>query len=145
MRTRAQMILLAAEHGMSAPQSAPIVREGDQTGRNWLKREGAEGLEGLTDAPRSGSPGTVTPAYVAQLVEVVRMRPRALGLPYSLWTLARLADSMAEQTGLRVDGETVRLPLNAADIVLSRPQPRMRSPAPEDQGKKRRLKTLATI
>jgi hypothetical protein len=82
---------------------------------------------------------------VAQLVEVVRMRPRALGLPYSLWTLARLADSMAEQTGLRVDGETVRLPLNAADIVLSRPQPRMRSPAPEDQGKKRRLKTLATI
>jgi len=39
-----------------------------------------------------------------------------------MWTLARLADYMAEQTGIRVGAETVRVHLKRADIVLSRPQ-----------------------
>ena len=63
----------------------------------------------------------MTPAYVPQLLNVVRLRPRSLGLPYALWTLARLADYMAEHTGMRVEAETVRRHLHAADIVLSRP------------------------
>ncbi len=131
LRTRAQMILLAAEQGMSAPAIAPIVRECDQTVRNWMKRYDAEGIEGLKDVPRPGSPRKVTPDYVKRLVEVVRLRPRTLGLPFSLWTLARLADYLAEQTGIRVDGETVRLHLKEAEIVLSRPQHKISSPDPE--------------
>jgi hypothetical protein len=51
LRTRAQMILLAAEQGMSAPGIAAVVRESDQTVCNWLKRYAAEGIEGLKDAP----------------------------------------------------------------------------------------------
>jgi transposase len=142
-RTRAQIILLAAERGMSAPTIAQIVRENDQTVRNWLKRSRAEGLEGLSDAPRPGAPKKVTPAYVGQLLNVVRLRPRSLGWPYSLWTLARLADYMAEHTGIRVEAETVRRHLQEADIVLSRPQHQISRPAPEYQVKKRRLKRPA--
>ncbi len=78
----------------------------------------------------------MTPAYVTQLLNVVRLRPRSLGWPYALWTLARLADSMAEHTGMRVEAETVRRHLHAADIVLSRPQHKISSPDPEYQGKK---------
>jgi hypothetical protein len=37
-RTRAQIILLAAEQGMRAPTIAPMVRENDQTVRTWLNR-----------------------------------------------------------------------------------------------------------
>ena len=144
LRTRAQMILLAAEQGMHAPTIAQIVRENEQTVRNWLKRYQAEGLEGLSDAPRLGAPKKVTPAYAARLREAVRLRPRSLGLPYSLWPLARLADYMAEQTGIRVEAETVRVYLKEADIVLSRPQHKISSPDPEYQVKKRRLKTLAS-
>jgi len=143
LRTRAQMILLAAEHGMSAPAIAKIVREHEQTVRNWFKRYEAEGADGLKDAPRPGSPRKVTPEYRAQLVEVVRLRPRSLGLPYSLWTLARLADYMAAQTGLRVDAETVRAYLKEAEIVLSRPQHKISSPDPAYQVKKRRSKRRA--
>ena len=144
LRTRAQMVLLAAEHGMEAPAIALIVRESDQTVRNWLKRYEAEGIEGLGDAPRPGAPKKVTPEYVAQLIEVVRLRPRALGLPFSMWTLARLADYMAEQTGIRVSTETVREHLKAADIVLSRPQHQISSPDPEYAVKKRRWRTHGT-
>ena len=38
LRTRAQMVLLAGEQRMTAPAIAAIVREDDQTVRNWLKR-----------------------------------------------------------------------------------------------------------
>lgn len=108
LRTRAQMVLLAGEQRMTAPAIAAIVREDDQTVRNWLKRYLAEGIEGLKDRPMPGAPPKITPAYEAQLLEAVRRRPRSLGQPYSMWTLQRLADSMAEQTSIRVADETVR-------------------------------------
>ena len=38
LRTRVQMILLAAEQKMSAPQIGQIVRKDDETVRRWLKR-----------------------------------------------------------------------------------------------------------
>lgn len=53
-----------------------------------------------------------------------------------MWTLARLADYMAEQTGIRVGAETVRVHLKRADIVLSRPQHKISSPDPEYMVKK---------
>ena len=140
LRTRAQMILLAGEQGMSAPVIAVIVRESDQTVRNWLKRYGAEGIEGLSDMPRPGAPRRITAEYECQLVEVVRRRPRSLGLPHSMWTLKRLADHMAEQTGIRGSIETVRRYLQRGNIVLSRPQHKITSPDPEYEVKKRRLK-----
>jgi transposase len=137
------MILLAAEQGMTAPAIAQIVRGSDQTVRNWFKRYQAEGIEGLKDAPMPGAPRKVTPEYVKQLVEVVRLRPRSLGLPFSMWTLARLADYLAEQTGIRVEGETVRVHLKEAGIVLSRPQHKISSPDPEYLVKKRRSRRPA--
>lgn len=144
LRTRVPMILLALEHGWTARQIATIVRESDETVRRWLKRYQAEGLLGLHDAPRPGAPGKVTSAYQEQLLHVVRRRPRSLDQPYSLWTLQRLADYLAEQTGIRVSIETVRRQLKAAGIVLSRPQHTIASPDPEYLVKKRRLKTPAT-
>src|SRR5512135_1510440 len=141
LRTRAQLILLADEQKMSAPRIATLVRETDQTVRNWLKRYEAEGIEGLKSKPQPGPPEKVTPDYQTRLIEVVRMRPRSVGQPYSVWTLARLADYLAEQTGIRVEAETVRCHLKAADIVMSRPQHTISSPDPEYAVKKRRLKT----
>jgi transposase len=144
MRTRAQIVLLAIEQRLTAPAIAAIVREDDQTVRNWLKRWMAEGLAGLHDRPMPGAPAKITQAYEAQLLEVVRRRPRSLEQPYSMWTLQRLADYMAEQTSIRVSYETIRRVLKAADIVLSRPQHKITSPDPEYLVKKRRLKTFAT-
>ena len=138
------MILLAAEKGMVAQEIAEIVRDSDQTVRRWLKRYQAEGIEGLKDRPRPGGERATTEAYRRQLLETVRRRPRSLGQPYSLWTLQRLADYMAEQTGLRVSYETVRRELKRGGVVLSRPQHKISSPDPEYEVKKRRLKRRET-
>ena len=86
-------------------------RSPPDVGRN-LKRYGAEGIQGLSDMPHPGAPRRITAEYESQLVEVVRRRPRSLGLPHSMWTLERLAEHMAEQTGICG---------SIANIVLSRP------------------------
>ncbi len=52
LRMRAQIVLLAAEQRMLAPEIARIVRSDEQTVRTWLKRYMAEGVAGLADAPR---------------------------------------------------------------------------------------------
>jgi len=140
MRTRTQAILLAAEQKMNAPEIAKIVRKDEQSVRRWLKRYNQEGINGLSDAPRSGGPKRVTKKYSDRLLAVVRRRPRALNQPYSLWTLQRLVDFMAEETGLRFSTETVRQLLKAKDIVISRPQHKISSPDPDYDVKKRRLK-----
>jgi transposase len=57
-----------------------------------------------------------------------------------MWTLQRLADYLALETGIRTSYETVRQVLKAGEIVLSRPQHKISSPDPEYLVKKRRLK-----
>lgn len=146
VRTRAHIILLAGEQRMTASTIAKIVRCDDQTVRNWFKRWTAEGIEGLKDRPMPERLGLakVTATYKEQVLLAVRRRPRALGQPYSMWTYQRLADYLAEQTGLRVSYETVRRILAAQGIVLSRPQHKVSSPDPDYLVKKRRLKTRET-
>lgn len=140
LRMRAQMVLLAAEQKLTAPAIAQIVRESDDTVGRWLKRYLAEGVAGLQDAPQPGRPSKITDAYRTELLAAVRRRPRSLDLPYSLWTLQRLVDHMAEKTGIRIGIETMRQTLKKAEIVLSRPQHKITSPDPDYQVKKRRLK-----
>lgn len=140
LRTRVQMILLSAEQKRKAPEIAGIVRESEATVLRWLKRYRAEGMEGLNEARRTGRPGVVTERYWSELLAAVRRRPRGLNLPFSLWTLQRLVEYLAEKTGLRVSPETVRQLLKKAEIILSRPQHKISSPDPEYQLKKRRLK-----
>ncbi len=140
LRTRAQMVLLAAEQRLTAVEIASIVHASEDTVRRWL----SEGPEGLRDQPHPGAPRKVTAAYAEQLLAAVRRRPRSLDVPFSLWTLRRLADDLAEQTGIRVEYETVRLHVKRAGIVLSRPQHTITSPDPEYALKKRRSRTPAT-
>jgi transposase len=122
MRTRAQIVLLSVEHNMTAQQIGQIVRKNDQTVRRWIKRYNAGGINGLFDAPRPGAPEKVTPEYCELLLSIVHQRPSELEQPYSKWTLAHLADFMAEKTGIRVSVVTVRRVLKGGGVVLSRPQ-----------------------
>lgn len=143
VRTRAQMVLLSAEKGLIADEIAEIVRESAVTVLRWLHRYSAEGIEGLKDTPRSGRPSLVSEAFRKRLLEVVRCRPRSLNLEYSMWTLQRLVEFMAEETGTRLSIETIRRELAKQDIVFSRPQHTITSPDPEYHVKKRRLKKPA--
>ena len=144
IRTRAQMILLRAEQRLSVAEVAPIVRESGETVRRWIHRYEAEGVDGLSDAPRSGKPAKADAAYRERLAALVRRRPRALELPFSMWTAGRLADRLAEETGLRMSVASIHRLLRAAGLGFGRPQHSISSPDPDYVVKKRRSKQLAT-
>ena len=143
VRTRVQMILLAAEQGLVAAAIAPIVRQDEETVRRWFARYTAEGIGGLSDAQRSGAPPRATAGYRERLLGVARCRPRARGLPFSLWTAARLADHLAELTGVRLSAPSICRLLRAGGMRLSRPQHTITSPDPEYALKKGRSKRPA--
>jgi transposase len=145
VRTRAQMVLLAAERGLVAAEIAAIVRQDEETVRRWFTRYQAEGVAGLHDAPRPGVPAKATAEYRARLLEIVRRRTRAIGLPFSMWTAARLADRLAEETGIRMSEPSVTRLLRAGGMALSRPQHTISSPDPDDLLKKRVSRKRATV
>ena len=99
----------------------------------------AEGIEGRKDRPLPGAPPKITPAYEEQVLAAVRRRPRSLGQPYARWTLQRLADYLAEHTGIRASDETVR---QVREIGRDRAEP---SPAQDDQPRPRRPAQKKTI
>jgi transposase len=82
----------------------------------------------------------MTEAYKAELLAAVRRRPRGLGLPFSLWTLQRLVDFLAERAGIRVSDETIRHALKQAGLVLSCPHQKISRAYLEYSVKRRRLK-----
>ncbi|WP_168210306.1 helix-turn-helix domain-containing protein [Persicimonas caeni] len=139
-RTRAQIVLLAGEQGLSAPEIARLVNMSQQTVGRWIARYLDEGIDGFADRPRTGAPSKVTEEFVERLIEVVRHRPRALDQSVSTWTLEHLAEFMAEEFDIEVSGETIRRHLADNGIVLRRPQHKITSPDPLYRVKKRRLK-----
>jgi transposase len=144
IRMRTQIILLAGENKLIAPQIASLVRVNDQTVRNWLRRYESEGIAGLYDEERSGAPRKVTSAYEERLLEIVRQRPRALEQSFSMWTMQRLADFLSAELGIHLSKATIQRLLVENEIVFSRPQHTVSSPDPEYVVKKRRLKRNAT-
>lgn len=120
VRSRCDMILWSNE-GLSPPQIAKLVHFSRYTVVRHIQRYEAEGLVGLFTKPRSGRPRRVTLEYEAKLLETVEKGPRSLGLPFSNWTTANLADYLAKQTGIAISSRQVENYLKVHDWRLRRP------------------------
>lgn len=120
VRSRCDMILWSNE-GLSPPQIAQRVRFSHDTVARYIKRYEDEGLTGLFTKSRSGRKRRVTSEYETKLLEVVAQIPRSLGLPFSNWTTAKLAEYMAQQTGISISSRQVENYLKAHNWRLRRP------------------------
>lgn len=120
-RERLEMVKAAAleyDEAAIARWSGRTVR----TVRRWLGRFMAEGVGSLRDAPRSGRPAKAQAAYRAALEQAVTTAPREAGLPFDVWTSARLSAYLAETTGVRLAPGWVRTLLSRRDFVCGRPK-----------------------
>jgi transposase len=129
-RTRYQMIVLA-QQGYRVPQIARLVLRSEDTVARVLKRFVAGGLDVI---PRRTSPGrerSVTAAWEAELVRVIELDPHEVGLETANWSTELLASYLAEQTGIVVTHETVRVYLHAHGYVCKRPTWTLRRKAEE--------------
>jgi transposase len=63
----------------------------------------------------------VTAAYLEQLERIVERNPRDVELPFSNWTTAKLAEYMAQQTGIEIGARQMENYLKAHRWRLRRP------------------------
>ena len=120
VRSRCDMILWSNE-GLSPPKIAQRVRFSRCTVVRYIKRYEAAGIDGLFTKPRPGRPRRVTAEYEARLLETVEKSPRSLGLTFSNWTTANLADYMAQHTDIAICARQVENYLKAHGWRLRRP------------------------
>jgi transposase len=93
-----------------------------RTVRRWLERFAAVGLDALRDESRSGRPVKADAEYRAALAQAITTVPPTLGLPFDVWTSARLSAYLAEQTGVRIAPGWVRALLSRQDFTCGRPK-----------------------
>lgn len=90
--------------------------------RYWLGRFLEGGIAALSDAPRPGRPPRADGTYLAALETAVETPPPALGLPFDVWTSARLSAYLAETTGVRLTPGWLRALLARRRFACGRPK-----------------------
>ena len=121
VRERLEMVKAAAlgqDLAAIAAWSGRTVR----TVKRWLQRFGQGGAGAVVDAPRAGRPPRADAAYRQALERAVDTPPRELGLPFDVWTSARLSAYLAQTRGVRIAPGWLRVLLAQQDFVCGRPK-----------------------
>lgn len=121
VRERLEMVkarALGQEVAAIATWSGRSVR----TVERWLRCFAVGGAPAVADAPRPGRPPRADAAYRQALERTVETPPPDVGLPFDVWTSARLSAYLAQITGVRIAPGWVRTLLARHDVVCGRPK-----------------------
>ena len=121
VRERLEMVK-ALDLGQELPQVEAWSGRTAATIRRWAGRFASGGVAALADAPRGGRPRRADDAYLAALEAAVETAPPELGLPFDVWTSARLSASLEEATGVRIAPGWLRALLARRRFVSGRPK-----------------------
>jgi transposase len=91
-----------------------------RTVRRWLRAFRDGGGSALAGAPIPGRPPRADAAYLAALEAAMATAPRALDLPFDVWTSGRLSAYLAAQTGVRIVPGWVRVLLHRQRFACGR-------------------------
>lgn len=127
---RAQMVLLSAQ-AMDVPQIARVTFTSEDRVRDVIHNFNADGFEALYPRYRGGRPPTFSLPERREIKRLALSRPSDHGLPFSTWSLAKLADFLVAEgviedishEGLRslLDDEGVSFPARQDLQGLHRP------------------------
>jgi transposase len=93
-----------------------------RTVRRWLVAFRDGGVAALAGAPIPGRPPKADAAYLAALAVFLETAPRDLGLPFDVWTSARLSAHLAATTGVRLAPGWLRVLLRRERFACGRPK-----------------------
>jgi transposase len=120
-RERLEMVK-AAWLGADIAAIAPWSGRTPRTVRRWLAAFREGGVAAVADAPIPGRPPKADAAYRAALEQAVETPPRALGLPFDVWSSRRLSAYLAATTGVRIAPGWVRVVLHRQRFACGRPK-----------------------
>jgi transposase len=136
---RAQMILLAAQ-GMPAPRIAEVTFTSQDRVRDVIHNFNADGFDALYPRYRGGRPPTFTLTQRQQIKKLALGRPQDHDLPFSTWSLAKLADFLvAEGVVEDISHQGLRELLDDAGVSLQRLKTWKQSRDPDYQAKQNRI------
>jgi transposase len=115
LKKRSELILLSQE-GYRIPEIGPMLDAHPANLRKWIHRFNDDGPDGLITKRSGGPKPRFGEKQKQQIVELAETPPRELGLPFSRWTLHRLADQAAARDIVNsISHERVRQILLARD------------------------------
>lgn len=121
IRQRAQAVRLSAL-GYPAPQIVEILGCNHQSVHNWFNAFEAQGSAGLYDQPRSGRPVIASPDYRANLVAAIKINPKKMGYPFTVWTITRIRAHLAREMHILLSESRVRQIMKEEGLVFKRPK-----------------------
>jgi transposase len=93
---RAQMVLLPAQ-GMDAAAIAKIAFTSEDRVRDVIRNFNADGFSSLYPKYRGGRPPKFTLAKRREIKKIAKSRPAEHDLPFSVWSLSKLADFLVAE------------------------------------------------
>jgi transposase len=95
VRVRRAMIIMASSSGTPAPAIARLVAADEDTVRHVIHLFNQKGLAALDPNWAGGRPRRISDDDVEVIAEAATTRPEKLGLPFTHWSLRKLADYLS--------------------------------------------------
>jgi transposase len=142
---RAQMVLLSAQ-GMDAARIAQVTFTSSDRVRDVIHNFNADGFDALYPRYRGGRPPTFTLPERVQIKRIAVSRPTDHDLPFSTWSLAKLADFLvAEGVVEDISHEGLRALLRDEGVSFQRLKTFKDSNDPDFEVKQARVLELYAI
>ena len=142
---RAQMVLLSAQ-GMDVPAIAKVAFTSQDRVRDVIRSFNADGFGSLYPKYRGGHPPKFTLPQRREIKKIARSRPAEHDLPFSTWSLAKLAEFLvAEGVVDDISHEGLRVLLREEGVSFQRVKTWKASKDPDYAAKKARVEHLYAI
>jgi transposase len=142
---RAQMVLLSAQ-GMGAAFIAKVAFTSEDRVRDVIRNFNADGFSSLYPKCKGGRPPKFGLIQRREIKKVARTHPGDHGLPFSTWSLSKLAEFLvAEGVVDDISREGLRILLREEVVTFQRPKTWKASKGPHYAEKKARVEQLYAI
>ncbi|WUJ85082.1 helix-turn-helix domain-containing protein [Streptomyces mirabilis] len=142
---RAQMVLLSAQ-GMDVTKIAEVTFTSPDRVRDVIHNFNADGFTSLYPKYKGGRPKTFTLPERRDIKKIAKSRPVEHGLPFSTWSLVKLADFLVTEGVVDdISHEGLRILLREEGITFQRLKTWKTSRDPDHADKKARVEHLYAI
>ncbi|MEU2619693.1 IS630 family transposase [Streptomyces sp. NPDC007157] len=142
---RAQMVLLSAQR-MPVAKIAEVTFTSADRVRDVIHNFNADGFDSLYPKYKGGRPRTFTLPERREIKKIAKSKPVEHGLPFSTWSLAKLADFLvAEGVVDDISHEGLRVLLREEGVSFQRVKTWKTSRDPDYAAKKARVEHLYAI
>ena len=146
VRIRRAMIIMASASGTPVPAIARLVAADEDTVRDVIHLFNDKGLAALDPQWAGGRPRLISDEDTEFIVTTATTRPEKLGLPFTHWSLRKLAAYLARSPArtVRIGRERLRQILHARHISFQRTRTWKESADPDKDAKLDRIEHVTS-